>query len=58
VNVVKGEDGRLVALDHCQEAKAAHLYLSDDATISHLNPTSDSVGTQIESGQGRGTKLN
>lgn len=54
VNVVKGDDGQLVALDHCQEAKAAHLYRADDPTISHLNPTSDAVGTQSESGRGRG----
>jgi hypothetical protein len=35
VNVVK-QDGREVALDHCPERVAAHLFLAEDPTITHL----------------------
>lgn len=46
VNIVKDENGELVALDHCPERRPARLYLADDPTIRHLRPDPGADGAQ------------
>lgn len=54
VNVARDEGGVDVALDHVPEARAAHLYIADDPTISHLRPGPGAVGAQSAPAWGEG----